>query len=117
MPVAEMSYERQRTVADIRLADADEFVAGAQIETAFEHGFDMRARMAPAELPREHARSQDPDDDIGVIGREGKVQTAPPNTNTIPKDIPIFAVSRESPEHLQKNNDPLKLGFKLTSPI
>ena len=50
-----MSNQRQRTVADIRFADADEFVAGAEIETAFENGFDGRARMAPAEFPRQHA--------------------------------------------------------------
>ena len=50
-----MSDQRQRTVADLGFADADEFVAGAEIETALENGFDGRARMAPAEFPREHA--------------------------------------------------------------
>src|ERR1044072_3336010 len=63
---AEMSDQCQGTVADIRLADTDEFVARAEIETAFENGFDGRARVASAELLRKHARSHDRDDDFGV---------------------------------------------------
>ena len=51
----EISDQCQGAIADIGFADTDEFIAGAQIETAFENGLDGRDRMAPAELPRQDA--------------------------------------------------------------
>jgi hypothetical protein len=45
----------QRAITDVRRADADEFVAKAEIETSFENGFDICERHALAEFLRRQA--------------------------------------------------------------
>src|SRR5262245_58810637 len=47
------SDQRYRTVADLRLADAHEIVAGTKIDAALENGFDIRERNMLAELARQ----------------------------------------------------------------
>ena len=61
LATGDVCRQRERTAADVRPADADEAVAGAQIETAREHGFDPCLRDAGAELLRQHPGAQDRD--------------------------------------------------------
>src|ERR1043166_9101040 len=65
VPYAELHYRRgddqcRGPVADRRLADADEIVTDAQIETALEHRGDLAMLAAPAQIARNDAGSQDP---------------------------------------------------------
>ena len=64
---AHLRDQRQRAVADRGLADADEQVAGAQIEAALEHGRDLGAGRDLAEFRRHHTRAQDRDDESRAI--------------------------------------------------
>jgi hypothetical protein len=50
-----MSHQRDRAIADIRLADADEIVAGAEVKAAIENSFDIRDGSTFAELTSQSA--------------------------------------------------------------
>src|SRR5215203_7251051 len=53
--VAEISNQRERTIANFRFADTDELVARPEIEIAFENGFDSRHREALTKLVYQNA--------------------------------------------------------------
>ena len=101
----EIASQCKGTVADIRPADTDEFVAAAKIEAPFENGFDVRLRNASAEFLRQHACSQDRNDrvssaDHGSGGAErrnrgfGRVRVGRPRRSRRPR--PASAPARRA---------------------
>src|SRR5262249_57028526 len=64
---AHVRDQRQRAVADRRLADADEQVARAQVEAARKNGRDLGADRVLAELRRQGPGAPDQDGNLSVI--------------------------------------------------
>src|ERR1043166_8247084 len=85
LPYAELHYRRgddqfHRPVADRRLADADEIIADAQIETTLEYGGDFGIPTAPAQIAGNDTGAQHRDravDRVAPIERQAHCAAAP----------------------------------------
>src|SRR5438270_213357 len=65
---ADVSNQCQRSIADLRISDTDEFLVAAKIKAPLENGFDARERNASAEFLCQNACSQHGNNNIRRTG-------------------------------------------------